>query len=169
MSGERDTVDRMLDQWHRARPDLDSAPVGIIGRISRLSRLVDRRLGENFAEFGIDDWMYDVLATLYRLGAPHELTAGELVRQTMVTTGAITNRIDRLEARGLVERAGAADRRKVIVRLTSEGIAMVDRVVDAHLATEREILDVLDPHDRDRLAGDLRTLLLGLGDNAELG
>lgn len=149
------------------RPDLDVTPIGIIGRISRLSRLVDRRLGENFAEFGLDDWMYDVLATLYRGGAPHELTAGDLVRQTMVTTGAITHRIDRLEARGLVERASATDRRKVIVRLTSEGVATVERVVDAHLATEREILDQLGRRDRDRLAADLRTLLLGLGDTAE--
>jgi DNA-binding MarR family transcriptional regulator len=167
MATQRDAVDRIVDQWSRVRPDLDVTPIGIIGRISRLSRLVDRRLGENFAEFGLDDWMYDVLATLYRGGSPHELTAGDLVRQTMVTTGAITHRIDRLEARGLVERASATDRRKVIVRLTSEGIATVERVVDAHLATEREILDQLGRRDRDRLAADLRTLLLGLGDTAE--
>jgi DNA-binding MarR family transcriptional regulator len=167
MATQRDAVDRIVDQWSRMRPDLDVTPIGIIGRISRLSRLVDRRLGENFAEFGLDDWMYDVLATLYRGGAPHELTAGDLVRQTMVTTGAITHRIDRLEARGLVERASATDRRKVIVRLTSEGVATVERVVDAHLATEREILDQLGRRDRDRLAADLRTLLLGLGDTAE--
>jgi DNA-binding MarR family transcriptional regulator len=166
---ERDTVDRIVEQWNRERPDLDVTPIGIVGRLSRLSRLVDRRLRENFAEFALDDWMYDVLATLYRLGAPHELTAGDLVRQTMVTTGAITNRIDRLEARGLVERASATDRRKVIVRLTSEGIATVERVVDAHLATEREILDPLGQRDRDRLASDLRALLLGLGDTAEPG
>jgi DNA-binding MarR family transcriptional regulator len=167
MATQRDAVDRIVDQWSRVRPDLDVTPIGIIGRISRLSRLVDRRLGENFAEFGLDDWMYDVLATLYRGGSPHELTAGDLVRQTMVTTGAITHRIDRLEARGLVERASATDRRKVIVRLTSEGVATVERVVDAHLATEREILDQLGRRDRDRLAADLRTLLLGLGDTAE--
>lgn len=167
MATQRDAVDRIVDQWSRVRPDLDVTPIGIIGRISRLSRLVDRRLGENFAEFGLDDWMYDVLATLYRGGSPHELTAGDLVGQTMVTTGAITHRIDRLEARGLVERASATDRRKVIVRLTSEGVATVERVVDAHLATEREILDQLGRRDRDRLAADLRTLLLGLGDTAE--
>jgi DNA-binding MarR family transcriptional regulator len=169
MSTERDTVDRIVDQWRNQRPDLDVTPIDVIGRVSRLSRLVDRRLGENFAEFGLDDWMYDVLATLYRLGPPHELTAGDLVRQTMVTTGAITNRIDRLEARGLVERAAATDRRKVIVRLTPEGVAMVERVVDAHLATERAILAVLGRRDLDQLAAGLRTLLIGLGDAAESG
>ena len=101
------------------RPDLDSSPIGVIGRVSRLSRLVDRRLAENFARFGLENWMYDVLATLRRSGPPHELTAGMLVRRTMVTTGAITNRIDRLAERGLVARdADADDRRKVLVRLT---------------------------------------------------
>ena len=100
------------------RPDVDLSPVAVIGRVSWLSRLVDRRLAENFARFGIEAWMYDVLATLRRSGEPYELTAGDLVRQTMVTTGAITNRIDRLEERGLVERDRTDDRRKVVVRLT---------------------------------------------------
>jgi DNA-binding MarR family transcriptional regulator len=132
--------------------------------VSRLSRLVDRRLAENFARFGIESWMYDVLATLRRSGEPYELTAGDLVRQTMVTTGAITNRIDRLEERGLVERAGAEDRRKVIVRLTAAGLALVDGVVEAHMATEREILAPLSARQQRDLAALLRTTLLGLGD-----
>lgn len=164
---ERDTVDRIVEQWQTRRPDLDVSPIGVIGRLSRLSRLIDRRLAENFAEHGIDDWMYDVMATLYRNGAPHELTAGDLVRQTMVTTGAITNRIDRLEARGLVERAGAADRRKVIVRLTAEGVATVEGVVASHLATEEAILDDLGAAERTRLERSLRTLLLTLDDTAD--
>ena len=166
-SHERDTVDRIVEQWQTTRPDLDVTPIGIIGRLSRLSRLIDRRLGENFAEHGIDDWMYDVMATLYRNGAPHELTAGDLVRQTMVTTGAITNRIDRLEARGLVERAGATDRRKVIVRLTAAGIATVEQVVGSHLATEQSILDDLSAAELTRLERHLRTLLLTLGDSVD--
>jgi DNA-binding MarR family transcriptional regulator len=80
--------------------------MSVIGWVSRLSRLIDRRLGENFARFGIENWMYDVLATVYRSGPPHELPAGELVGQMMVTTGAITSRIDRLAERGLVETGG---------------------------------------------------------------
>ena len=99
-----------LEQWAAVRPDLDSSPIAVIGRVSRLSRLVDRRLAENFARFGLENWMYDVLATLRRGGPPYELTAGDLVRRTMVTTGAITNRIDRLD-RARARRAGRRRRR----------------------------------------------------------
>jgi DNA-binding MarR family transcriptional regulator len=159
-----DAVDRVIAQWDAVRPDLDNSPIGVIGRVSRLSRLIDRRLGENFARFGIENWMYDVLATLRRSGEPYELTAGDLVRQTMVTTGAITNRIDRLVERGYVERAGAEDRRKVIVRLTARGRELVDDVVGDHLATEREVLAALSPRQQAELATVLRTLLVGLGD-----
>jgi DNA-binding MarR family transcriptional regulator len=161
---EYDTVDRITAQWHAVRPDVDVSPITVIGRVSRLSRLVDRRLAENFARHGIENWMYDVLATLRRSGEPYELAAGDLVRQTMVTTGAITNRIDRLEERGLVERATADDRRKVIVRLTKQGLDLVDEVVQGHMATEREILAVLSPRQQEVLAGLLRTTLLALGD-----
>jgi DNA-binding MarR family transcriptional regulator len=164
---DRDAVDRITSQWNAVRPDVDVSPISVIGRVSRLSRLVDRRLAENFARYGIESWMYDVLATLRRSGEPYELTAGDLVGQTMVTTGAITNRIDRLEARGLVERARTDDRRKVIVRLTSQGLDVVEDVVVGHLATEREILAALTPRQQDDLAHLLRTTLLALGDRAE--
>ncbi len=163
---ERDAVDRIRDQWREVRPDIDMAPMEVVGRISRLSRLIDRRLGENFARHGIADWMYDVLATLRRSGPPYALPAGELVRQTMVTTGAITNRIDRLEERGLVERTAADDRRKVIVQLTPEGLALVDDVAVTHMATERELLAALGPRQRADLARLLRTVLVDLGDGS---
>jgi DNA-binding MarR family transcriptional regulator len=165
---EQDAVDRIAGQWNAVRPDVDISPVGIVGRVSRLSRLVDRRLAANFARFGIESWMYDVLATLRRSGEPYELTAGDLVRQSMVTTGAITNRIDRLEARGLVERARTDDRRKVIVRLTPKGRDLVDEVVGDHLATEQEILAGLSPRQQRELAHLLRLTLLHLGDRADL-
>ena len=159
-----DAVDRITSQWEAVRPDVDVSPIEVIGRVSRLSRLIDRRLAENFARYDLENWMYDVLATLRRSGAPYELTAGELVRQSMVTTGAVTNRIDRLEQRGLVERATDSDRRKVIVRLTKAGLQTVDEVVLAHSATEHEILGALSPRQRHELAGLLRTLLVSLGD-----
>ena len=111
--------------------------------------------------------MYDVMATLRRSGEPYELTAGDLVRQAMVTTGAITNRVDRLEQRGFVERASHDDRRKVIVRLTKKGFDTVEEVSVAHLATEREILASLSPRQQNDLANVLRTTLLGLGDRAD--
>lgn len=159
-----DAVDRITAQWGAVRPDLDVSPLHVIGRVSRLSRLVDLRLAENFARFDIEAWMYDVLATLRRAGEPYELSAGELVRHTMVTTGAITNRVDRLEARGLVVRTSAEDRRKVIVRLTPAGLELVDRVAVGHLALEHELLGPLSARQRAELAGLLRTLLLGLDD-----
>ena len=161
---DADTVDRITGQWGAVRPDVDVSPIHVVGRVSRLARLIDRRLAQNFAQFGIEAWMYDVLATLRRSGDPYELTAGDLVRQTMVTTGAITNRIDRLEERGFVERAGATDRRKVIVRLTPRGLALVDEVVQPHMATEREILAALSPRQRRELADLLRATLVALGD-----
>ena len=164
---EHDAVDRITSQWNAVRPDIDMSPINVIGRVSRLSRLVDRRLAENFARYGIENWMYDVLATLRRSGEPYELTAGDLGRQTMVTTGAITNRIDRLEQRGLVARGSTDDRRKVIVRLTKQGLDVVEEVVVAHMATEREILAALSPRQQHDLAHLLRTTLLALGDRAD--
>ena len=160
-----DSVDGFVRQWKAVRPDLDMSPMAIIGRVSRLSRLVDRRLEENFARHGIESWMYDVLATLRRSGEPYELTAGDLVRQTMVTTGAITNRVDRLEDRGLVERTTADDRRKVIVRLTKKGLELVDEVAVTHLETERQILSALSGKQQRELIQLLRTALVGLGDD----
>jgi DNA-binding MarR family transcriptional regulator len=159
-----DAVDRIVEQWAEVRPDLDVSPMAVVGRVSRLSRLVDRRLAESFGRFGIESWMYDVLATLRRRGEPYELSAGELVGQSMVTTGAITNRIDRLEERGLVERAATTDRRKVLVRLTAAGLDLVDEVAEAHYETERELLAALSPRQEQDLVRLLRTLLQSLGD-----
>jgi DNA-binding MarR family transcriptional regulator len=165
---EYDAVDRIIGQWNRERPDVDVSPLEVIGRLSRLSRLVDGVLAKNFARYGIEAWMFDVMATLRRSGEPFELSAGQLVKQTMVTTGAMTNRIDRMEQRGLVERVSAADRRKVIVRLTAEGLRLVDEVVVTHQEIEQEILAPLSDRRRADLAKHLRTTLLHLGDGAEL-
>ena len=165
---QQDAVDRIASQWNAVRPDVDMAPLTVIGRVSRLSRLVDRRLAENFGQYGLENWMYDVLATLRRSGEPYELTAGDLVRHAMVTTGAITNRIDRLEQLGLVVRASSDDRRKVIVRLTKQGLQLVDEVVDTHMSTERAILAQLSSRQQHDLANLLRTVLIGLGDHAEV-
>ena len=164
---QRDTVDRITSQWNAVRPDVDSSPIEVIGRVSRLSRLIDQHLAENFSRYDLEDWMYDVMATLRRSGEPYQLTAGDLMRQCMVTTGAMTNRIDRLEQRGLVERAATDDRRKVIVRLTKRGLDTVDEVVVAHMATEREILSSLSPRQQHELAKLLRTTLIDLGDGSE--
>jgi DNA-binding MarR family transcriptional regulator len=125
---------------------------------------MERRLSENFAEHDLEQWMYDVMATLRRSGPPYELTAGQLVHQTMVTTGAITNRIDRLAERGFVERRAGNDRRTVIVRLTAAGVAKVDSVAVSHLSTERQMLSPLSTVQREQLANLLRQLLVSLDD-----
>jgi DNA-binding MarR family transcriptional regulator len=160
-----DLVDGIVEQWSAARPDIDSTPIHIVGRVSRLARLIERELSDNFAEHGLEQWMYDVLATLRRQGPPFELTAGQLVQQSMVTTGAITNRVDRLSERGLVERVPGADRRTVIVRLTPAGVALVDVVAPTHMRTERQALASLSKKQQDELTRLLRQVLVALGDS----
>lgn len=164
MARSADAVDHIIEQWAEVRPGFDMSPVGVVGRVSRLSRLIDRELGRNFAQHGLQDWMYDVLATLRRGGEPYAMTAGELVARTMVTTGAMTNRIDRLEALGYVERRSGEDRRTVIVALTEAGRGKVDEVSTSHMDTERGLLAALTPKQQDQLAALLRTVLLGLDD-----
>ena len=169
MPKQRDVVDHVQEQWAAERPELDTSAFSVIGRVSRLSRIIDKRLVENFEAHGLDgDWMFDVLMTLRRAGEPYQLTAGELVRQTMVTTGAMTNRIDRLEERGYVKRiADPGDRRVVLVRLTPEGREIVDETAVAHYRLERELLQGLTPQQRDKLAATMRSLLIDLGDVPE--
>jgi DNA-binding MarR family transcriptional regulator len=159
MEPERDAVDVILEQWRAERPDLDPGPMGVFGRLSRASRQLDRRLQENFARFDLQHWEFDVLATLRRSGAPYRLTAGGLVASSMVTSGAITNRIDRLVARGLVDRqVDPANRRSVLVTLTAAGLALVDEAVTAHVRHEESLLAGLSADDRTQLIGLLRTL-----------
>lgn len=158
-----DHVDAILEQWARERPDLDHSPVAVVGRLSAAARLVEVRLRTNFARHDLDGAGYDVLATLRRSGPPYRLTPGELMRTAMVTSGAITQRLDRLERRGLVVRSAAADDgRSVHVTLTAAGSELVDEVLPGHLATEQELLGGLDAQQRRALADGLRALLESL-------
>jgi DNA-binding MarR family transcriptional regulator len=159
----RDAVDRITEQWRRERPDLDSSPMEVIGRISRVSSLVQRELEAVFATWGLAGSDFDVLATLRRSGPPNQLTPGELSSSTMVTSGGMTKLLDRLERRELIRRdLDPRDRRGKLIALTDAGRALVDEVVGAHLANEERLLAVLGPQDRARLAGLLRRLLLSL-------
>ncbi|MCP2291236.1 MarR family winged helix-turn-helix transcriptional regulator [Nocardia amikacinitolerans] len=162
-----DAVDLITAAWHRERPDVDVSPMHIIGRITRLSRVLEQDLKRFFAGHGLEFWEFDVLATLRRSGGAEGLTAGALNRAAMVTSGAITNRIDRLAAKGLVERMPCPeDRRSVRVRLTAEGRKLVDELLPLHVANEQRLLDALDTQDRDQLAALLRRLAESLGDTA---
>jgi len=156
----RDEVDELTEAWARERADLDLAPVAVFSRISRLARHLDLARRDAFTRHGIESWEFDVLAALRRAGAPYELSPGRLLRETLVTSGTMTNRVDRLAARGYVERyPDPADRRGVIVRITGEGRAAVDAAFEELLAAENALLADLNDRDRDRLAGLLRTLL----------
>ncbi|MEM7341358.1 MAG: MarR family transcriptional regulator [Actinomycetota bacterium] len=163
-----DHVDEILDQWQRERPDIDVSAMAILGRIARLDKTIRPRLDAVFAEHDLESWEFDVLATLRRAGAPHQLTPGELLRSMMVTSGAMTNRIRRLEQRGLVARvAHPDDGRQVLVTLTQDGLQTVDAAVVAHADNQRRIVDVLDPAQRRHLADLLRAFDLGLADHPQ--
>ena len=156
-----DAVDRITAQWRRERPDLDATPMEVIGRISRLSALVQRELERVFAEHGLAGGDFDVITTLRRSGAPYRLTPGELSRSTMVTTGGMTKRLDRLESLGLIRREpDPRDRRGKQIALTDDGRALADRAVDAHLQNEQRLLAGLSEARRRELASLLRELLI---------
>lgn len=158
-----DHVDFLLDQWATERPDLDVSPMAVIGRLSRLSRVVSAELDRVFEAHGLDRASFDVLATLRR--APDSLTPAQLMRASMVTSGAVTQRLDRLERRGLIARSRSdLDGRSVHVTLTPEGRELIDRVLPDHLANERRMLAPLTPEQEQALAETLRTLLESLGD-----
>ncbi|WP_266382030.1 MarR family winged helix-turn-helix transcriptional regulator [Streptomyces canus] len=159
----RDAVDEFMDQWAAQRTDLDLDAMGTIGRILRLSRLVNGQLKDYFTQYDMETWEFDVLATLRRSGQP--LTAKALAGSIMIGSAALTNRIDRLVARGLVTRESVpGDRRSLHIALTTEGRDLVDRTVEGHVQNQRKILAGLAPADREDLTRVLRTLLVSLGD-----
>jgi DNA-binding MarR family transcriptional regulator len=170
MRERTDAVDRITAQWRRERPDLDPSPMGVIGRISRIAAVVQRELDRVFAEHDLSGADFDVLATLRRAGAPHRLTPGELSRSTMVTTGGMTKRLDRLETAGLIRREpDPRDRRGKLIELTPSGRDLVDRAVEAHLENEERLLAALPAARRRELAALLRELLASLDTTGDAG
>lgn len=154
-----DEVDSIVDAWARERPDLDASPMHVLSRISRVALHLDRLRKKAFSDHALEGWEFDVLSALRRAGAPYELSPGQLTAETMVTSGTMTNRVDRLERRGYVSRHRApGDRRGVIVRLTDTGRATVDAALDALLQAEHELLAGLPPSDQRSVADALRTL-----------
>jgi DNA-binding MarR family transcriptional regulator len=158
----RDEVDRLVEAWQRERPDLELAPMQVLSRVSRLGHHLDRARKASFADHDLETWEFDVLAALRRAGSPYELSPGRLIRETLVTSGTMTNRVDRLVARGLVERLpDPHDRRGVLVRLTDEGRTKVDGALATLLEREQELLAGLDTASQQRLASLLRRLVAG--------
>lgn len=153
MEQEQDHVGRIMAQWAVERPDLDVGPQGLIGRLHRLSARLTEELVAVYAEFGLGEGEFDVLATLRRAGAPYELTPGDLAASTMVSSGAITKRVDRCVERGLVtRRVGDRDARERVVALTAEGLDLIDRAFTAHMANEHRLVSSLGEIERARLA-----------------
>jgi len=160
---ELDDVDAIIGQWRRERPELDHAPIGIVGRVSRLARELEARLEPVYREHGLEPGWHDVLATLRRSGPPFRLRPTDLTGSLMLTSSGTTKRLDRLDQAGLIRRdPDPADRRGTLITLTDAGRRLIDGVTEAHLANERNLLGSLSEREREQLTALLRRLRLGL-------
>jgi len=165
---EKDAVDDILDQWSEERPELNTAALGVVIRVMTLNRTFAREAARALEPLGLELFEYDVLSALRRHGEPFALAATGLARETDLSTGAMTNRIDRLEERGLVEReADKSDRRSVIVRLTRSGRQAIDDAIQVRLDAARAGLADLKKGERKQLADLLRTVVLGADDSQD--
>jgi DNA-binding MarR family transcriptional regulator len=157
----KDQVDRILEQWDDARPDLDASALGVLSRVVRLGKHIEADLRRSLAPFGLDTSSFDVLAALRRQGEPYVLSPTELRRAAILTSGAMTNRIDRLEQRGLVERfAHPDDRRALQVQLTPKGLRLIDDAIEIRFRTAHESAARLTDRELSQLSRLLRKLLL---------
>ncbi|MFF2959803.1 MarR family winged helix-turn-helix transcriptional regulator [Streptomyces sp. NPDC057963] len=155
-----DAVDQILDQWHKERPDLDLSAMGVFGRLGQLSLILTPALEQVFAQHGLRRGEFDVLAALRRSGPPYTLIPSALAKTLMLSRAGMTNRLDRLEADGLVERRlDPTDRRSLHVALTGRGHKVVDAAVTDHAANESRLLSALTPDERETLDHALRALL----------
>lgn len=165
--GPQDEVDRLVAAWQRELPDLDVTPFHVLSRVTRLARHLDRARRLVFSAHALESWEFDVLTALRRAGPPYELSPTQLLTQTLVTSGTMTNRVDRLASKGLVERRpDPSDRRGVRVRLSPEGRAKVDAALADLLEHERALLAGLPPEDQATLADLLRRLVIPFDQHA---
>ncbi len=156
-----DEVDRIVDAWSRERPDLDFSPLQVLSRVGRLARHLERARRASFEASDLEVWEFDVLSALRRAGAPYQLSPKALLQQTLVSSGTMTNRIDGLVTRGLVERrTDPNDGRGILVVMTPEGRERVDAAIRTLLAAESELLERLSAPDQERLSALLRKLSL---------
>lgn len=162
----RDEVDRIVEAWSRERGDLDFEPMQVLSRVGRLSKHLDRARRDAFASSDLEPWEFDVLSALRRAGEPYQLSPKSLLQQTLVSSGTMTNRIDRLVERELVERrTDPHDGRGILVVMTELGRERVDAAISTLLDSERELLHSLSLAERDRLASLLRKLVLDFDDD----
>jgi DNA-binding MarR family transcriptional regulator len=160
---QQDSIDRICDEWRRELPGQDASPVTVIGRITRLAGLVRRRVDEALTPYAIGWDLLDVLGALRRAGAPFRRTPTALYRACLLSSGAMTNRLDRLERAGLVTRMpDPQDRRGILVGLTAQGHTVVEQAIAAGWATQQQLMAALTPAERETIAALLRKLLLAL-------
>ena len=160
---DADHVDHLIEQWGRVLPGLDVSPMAVIARISRLCRILERDVDQIYAEHGLNHAQFGVLAALRRSGPPFRLSPTELYSSLLITSGAVTNRLERLTAAGLVRRVpDPADGRSLLVALTPKGLRLIDRLVELHYAREAELLESLGARDREQLVRLLRGLLIAV-------
>lgn len=161
-----DHVDKIVAQWAKERPDLNTAPMALLGRLLRASTRCSQVTGKTFAKFGLNPAAFDVLATLRRAGAPYRLSPGALMDMTMVTSGTMTNRIDQLVKAGFVERIkNPEDGRGFLVALTDKGFQLIDEAVTAHTQTQARLVGAMPEEDQAALTALLKNFLAGLEDD----
>ncbi len=162
MPEDNDEVDRIVDAWQTERPDLDFAPLQVLSRVGRLTRHLDRARRTAFTRSKLESWEFDVLSALRRAGQPYTLSPKQLLQQTLVSSGTMTNRIDRLVASGLVERkADPGDGRGILVVMTATGLTRVDAAITRLVDAEADLLAALSTADQYKLAALLRKLSMG--------
>jgi DNA-binding MarR family transcriptional regulator len=159
-----DRADVTIEQWARERPDLPSLPMAVLGRLCEAAERVMRdHLNPLFAESGLQPGEFDVLATLRRSGEPYMLSPTQLYETAMISSGGMTNRLDRLESAGLIERRpDPNDRRGKLIALTAVGKRVIDETITRHVANEERVLSVLTPAEQEKLNSLLRKLIAGL-------
>lgn len=157
---KKDNIDLIKEQWEKELPDLATDAMATIGRLHRVEKYAEKRLAKHFETFQINNGEFDVLATLRRSGAPYTLTPTELYQSLMITSGAMTNRIDTLEKKGYVKRMRSdQDRRIVTVTLTSNGLKLISKMIYSHVQTEEQLLSSLSPKEQQQFDHLLQKLL----------
>lgn len=163
MRKPEDHVDEILAQWRMERPDLNVAPLGLVGRLFRVVQLSEEEFQRGLARYDLQPGWFDLLAALRRAGAPYQLNPTQLMRSTLLSSSGMTKRLDRMEAAGMIERRpDPHDRRGTLVRLTRRGRSVIDRAVETHVDNEERLLDVLSATERRTLDALLRKLLIQL-------
>lgn len=163
-----DSVDKIVGQWNRERPELDVAPMSLIGRVLKIARHLNAGMEKTFAAHGLNFPSFDVLATLRRNGPPFALSPSDLMEEMMITSGTMTNRIDQLVKQGYVERVPSqTDRRSFLIRLTKDGRTLIDTVVSDHVATQKQLVAGLSEAQREEANALLSVLLSSFEDPQE--